>query len=81
MVAPNANRYVLTRPWATDVATLAELLHETVEHHDHYEKTHAEHTGGIGKSYLSARQSGNSPEESAAAAERNMEEVLHVLAR
>jgi hypothetical protein len=26
-----------------DVATLAELLRETAEHHDHYEKAHAEH--------------------------------------
>jgi len=26
-----------------DVATLAELLRETSEHYDHYEKTHAEH--------------------------------------
>src|SRR5215217_5022006 len=26
-----------------DVATLAELLHETAEHHDRYEKSHAEH--------------------------------------
>jgi catechol 2,3-dioxygenase-like lactoylglutathione lyase family enzyme len=33
----------LTRAQATDVATLAELLHETAKHHDHYEKTHAEH--------------------------------------
>ena len=24
-----------------DVTTLAELLHETAEHHDQYEKTHA----------------------------------------
>ncbi len=26
-----------------DVATLAELLRETGEHHHHYETTHAEH--------------------------------------
>ena len=26
-----------------DVAILAELLRETAQHHDHYEKTHAEH--------------------------------------
>ena len=32
-----------TRAQAMDVATLAELLHETEEHHGHYEKTHAEH--------------------------------------
>jgi hypothetical protein len=33
----------LTRAQAMDVATLAELLRETAEHHDHDEKTHAEH--------------------------------------
>jgi catechol 2,3-dioxygenase-like lactoylglutathione lyase family enzyme len=33
----------LTRAQATDVATLADLLHETEEHHGQYEKTHAEH--------------------------------------
>ena len=67
---------------ATDVATLAELLHETAKHQDHYEKTHAEHHWWDWyASYLSARQSGNSPEEAAAAAERNMEEVLRVLPR
>lgn len=72
----------LTRAQATDVATLAELLHETAKHHDHYEKTHAgHHWWDWYASYLSARQSGNSPEEAAAAAERNMEEVLHVLPR
>jgi hypothetical protein len=26
-----------------DIATLAGLLHETAEHHDHFEKTHVEH--------------------------------------
>jgi hypothetical protein len=72
----------LTRAQATDVATLAELLHETAKHHDHYKKTHAEHHWWDWyASYLSARQSGNSPEEVAAAAERNMEEVLRVLPR
>jgi catechol 2,3-dioxygenase-like lactoylglutathione lyase family enzyme len=32
-----------TRAPSMDVATLAELLHETAERHDHFEKTHAEH--------------------------------------
>ena len=64
---------------ATDVATLAELLHETEEHHGHYEKTHAEHHWWDWyASYLSARQNGSSPEEAEAAADRYMEEVLHV---
>ncbi len=63
-----------------DVATLAELLHETAEHHDHYEKTHAKHDWWDWYApYLSARQNGRSPEE--AAADRHMEEAFHVLPR
>jgi catechol 2,3-dioxygenase-like lactoylglutathione lyase family enzyme len=71
-----------TRARATDAATLAELLRETAEHHDHYEKTHAEHHWWDWyASYLSARQNGSSPEKAAAAADRYMEEVLHVPSR
>ena len=56
---------------ATDVATLAELLHETSEHHDGYEKTHAKHNWWNWYApYLSARQNGASPEEATAAADR-----------
>ena len=66
----------------TDVATLAELLRETSEHHGHFEKTHAEHHWWDWYApYLSARQSGNNPEEAAAAADRYMEDVLHVIPR
>ena len=62
-----------------DVATLAELLRETSEHHDHYEKTHAEHHWWDWYApYLSARQNGSSPKEAVAAADRYMEEVFHV---
>ncbi|MFN6498639.1 MAG: VOC family protein [Nostoc sp. DedQUE01] len=65
-----------------DVATLVNLLRETGEHHDHYEKTHAEHHWWDWYApYLSARQNGSSPEEAAAAADRYMEEVFHVLSR
>ncbi len=71
-----------TRARATDIATLAELLRDTSEHHDRYEKTHAEHHWWDWYApYLSARQNGSSPEEAAAAADRYMEEVLHVLPR
>jgi len=63
----------------TDVAALAGLLHETAEHHDHYEKTHAQHNWWDWYApYLSARQNGSNPEEAAAAADRHMEEVLQV---
>lgn len=68
-----------TRVRATDVGTLAELLRETAEHHDQYEKTHAEHHWWDWYApYLGARQNGSSPEEAAAAADRYMEEVLQV---
>ena len=71
-----------TRAIAVDVATLAELLRETSEHHDRYEKTHAEHHWWDWYApYLSSRQNGSSPEEAAAAADRYMDEVLHVLPR
>ncbi|QLE39917.1 bleomycin resistance protein [Nostoc sp. C052] len=65
-----------------DIATLANLLGETAESHDRYEKTHAEHHWWDWYApYLSARQNGSSPEESAAAADRYMEKVFHVLSR
>ncbi|MEI2579583.1 VOC family protein [Scytonema sp. PRP1] len=65
-----------------DVATLADLLRETAEHHDPYEKTHAEHHWWNWYApYLSARQNGSSPEEAAAAADRYMEEVFPVLSK
>ena len=67
------------RARAADVTTLAELLHETSERHGHFEKTHAEHHWWDWYApYLSARQQGSSPEEAAAAADRRMEEDLHV---
>jgi hypothetical protein len=65
-----------------DVATLAELLHETAQHHDHYEKTHPKHDWWNWYApYLSARQSGRTPEEAEAAAARYMEEVFRIPAR
>ena len=90
---PDGNRWLLQeittrlpgREWeqkqarSIDVPTLAELLRETSEHHDHYEKTHAEHHWWDRYApYLKARQNGSSPEGAAAAANRYMDEVLHV---
>ena len=58
----------------SDVATLAELLHETEEHHGHYEKTHGKHHWWDWYApYLSARQIGSSPDDAAAAADRYMD--------
>ncbi|MEH2379468.1 MAG: VOC family protein [Nostoc sp.] len=65
-----------------DVATLANLLRETAEHHDHYEKTHAEHHWSDWYApYLSARQNGSSSKEAAVAADRYMEEAFPVFSR
>jgi catechol 2,3-dioxygenase-like lactoylglutathione lyase family enzyme len=67
----------LTQAPSMDVATLAELLRETAEHHDRYEKTHAgHHWWDWYAPYLSARQNGSSPEEAAAAADSYMEKIL-----
>jgi catechol 2,3-dioxygenase-like lactoylglutathione lyase family enzyme len=72
----------LAHPRATDVAALAELFRETAEHHDHYEKTHAEHRWSDWyAAYVSARQNGDNSEEASAAADRYMNEVLLVLPR
>jgi catechol 2,3-dioxygenase-like lactoylglutathione lyase family enzyme len=63
-----------TRAEGMDVATLAELLHETEQHHGQYEKTHGKHHWWDWYApYLSARQNGSSPEEAAAAADRSMD--------
>jgi len=90
---PDGNRWLLQeittrlpgREWkqkdarSIDVGSLAELLRETSEHHDDYEKAHAQHHWWDWyAAYLSARQNGGSPEEAVAAANRYMDEVLHV---
>lgn len=68
-----------TRTSTTDPTTLAELLHETAEHHDQYEKTHAQHNWWDWYAqYLSARQNGSSSEQASEAARRYMDEVLHI---
>jgi catechol 2,3-dioxygenase-like lactoylglutathione lyase family enzyme len=67
---------------ATDVATLAQLLRETAEHHDRYEETHPKHDWWDWYApYLSARENGSSAEKAADAADRYMEECLHVHSR
>ena len=68
-----------TRARTADISTLAELLHDTEQHHGQYERTHAEHHWWDWYApYLVARQNGSSPEEAAAAADRYMDEVFHV---
>ena len=85
---PDGNGWILQeittrlpgREWAeaqasgTDVATLAELLHDTEQHHGAYEKSHGKHNWWDWYApYLSARQNGSSPEDASAAADRYME--------
>ena len=70
------------REWTdttTNVAARAGLLHETALHHDHYEKTHAPHNwwDWYG-AYFDAREHGKTPDEAVEAANRYMDDVLHI---
>ena len=59
-----------------DVATLAQLLHETADHHDPYEKTAPpHHWWDWYAAYMVARENGSSPEESSKAAGLYMESI------
>jgi hypothetical protein len=63
-----------------DVASLAELLHETAEHHDAYEKAAPAHDWWDWyAAYMGARQAGAAPGESSAAAGRYMADVKQVV--
>jgi hypothetical protein len=63
-----------------DISDLAELLHETAEHHDPYEKSHQPHNWWDWyAAYMNARQQGSTPEEASSAANGYMADVLHVL--
>jgi hypothetical protein len=79
---PRVPRAIPARSLSALSIILADLLHETEQHHGHDEKTHAEHHGWDGYApYLSARQSGSSPEDAVAQADRYREEVLRILPR
>jgi hypothetical protein len=65
-----------------DVAALADLLRETAEHHDPYEKSAPKHDWWDWyAAYLDARERGATPEAASDAARRYMEEVRHVFRR
>jgi hypothetical protein len=65
---------------AMDVAALADLLHETAEHHGPYEKRAPKHDWWDWyAAYMSARRSGGGQDEAAAAA-RYMAEEKHIVA-
>ena len=62
-----------------DVSSLATLLHETADHHDPYEKSHAPHNWWDWyAAYMNARQGGSSADDASRAAGRYMEDVFHV---
>ena len=65
-----------------DIATLADLLHETAEHHDPYEKSAPPHDWWDWyAAYMTARQSGNSEQEAATRAAHYMTQARHVAPR
>ena len=64
-----------------EVAELADLLHETAEHHDAFEKASPPHDWWDWyAAYMDARQGGSDSEEATAAADRYMAEVKGVVA-
>jgi hypothetical protein len=64
-----------------DIASLADLLHETAERHDRFEKAAPPHDWWDWyAAYMDARQSGSNPDEASAAADRYMAEVKDIVA-
>ncbi|MCW2526698.1 MAG: glyoxalase/bleomycin resistance protein/dioxygenase [Pseudonocardiales bacterium] len=60
-----------------DVAVLAELLHETADHHGPFEESSIPHNWWDWyAAYLDARLSGHTPEQASASAGRYMEPIL-----
>jgi hypothetical protein len=63
-----------------DVEALAQLLHETAEHHGSFEALAPPHNWWDWyAAYLDARQRGSSSQEATQAADRYMAEVKHVV--
>ena len=63
-----------------DVADLAQLLHETAEHHGSFEAVAPAHDWWDWyAAYMDARERGGTPGEASAAAGRYMEEVKHIV--
>ena len=62
-----------------DIPALADLLRETSDRHDPFEKTHTKHDWWDWyAAYITARQNGSSPDEAADAAGAYMAEVFDV---
>ena len=63
-----------------DVASLADLLQETSEHHGAFEAVAPPHDWWDWyAAYMDAREQGSSPDEASAAAGRYMAEVKHIV--
>jgi hypothetical protein len=63
-----------------DVDALAQLLHETAEHHGRYEAVAPPHDWWDWyAAYFHARQGGSTPDDASATAGRYMAEVKHVV--
>jgi hypothetical protein len=63
-----------------DIAPLAELLHETAEQHDAFEKAAPPHDWWDWYApYFEARQAGSTPDEASEIAGRYMAEAKHVV--
>jgi hypothetical protein len=79
---PQAGTALPDREWvdpAADISAVAGLLHETAQHHDPYEKSHAPHDWWDWyAAYFLARQQGRTPDEASQDAGRYMDETFHV---
>jgi hypothetical protein len=65
-----------------DIADLADLLHETAEHHDHFQKIAPQHDWWDWYApYMDAREHGGTSDEAVSAANLYMKEVRHVVPR
>ena len=63
-----------------DIAALADLLHETAEHHDAFEKAAPPHDWWDWyAAYMDAREGGSTPDEASEAAGRYMADVKGVV--
>jgi hypothetical protein len=63
-----------------DIPALAELLHETAEHHDPYEKSAPPHDWWDWyAAYMTARQSGQTQEQASASAAKYMADALGIV--
>ena len=59
-----------------NIATMAEVLHETAEHHDSYEKSAPKHDRWDWyAAYICAREGGSTPDVASEAAARYMERL------